>query len=129
MPPKKAKVGVKKYNSGKNAVINTAVKLAPLLIPIIPGSASGFFITACSNTPETAVAAPPSKAIKILGNLKSKIVATSLLYSKNSPLKSSTGVAFKLPVFTAKRNKAISPVKVTMKDITFFLLLIKSNPP
>lgn len=40
-------------------------------IVAIPGSASGFFITACNSTPETAIAAPPSIEIKILGKRKS----------------------------------------------------------
>ena len=45
-PPINAAIGVKKYNVGANAVIKTAVKLAPLEIPMIPGSANGFFRTA-----------------------------------------------------------------------------------
>ena len=45
-PPKNAKIGVKKNSVGANAVIRTAAKLAPLEIPMIPGSASGFFNTA-----------------------------------------------------------------------------------
>ena len=70
-PPKNAAAGVKKYNDGQNAVSSTAVRLAPELTPIIPGSASGFFMTACKSTPDTAVAAPPAIAIKILGKRKS----------------------------------------------------------
>ena len=45
-PPQKARPGIKKYSCGKNAVITTATKLAPELIPSIPGSANGFFMTA-----------------------------------------------------------------------------------
>ena len=45
-PPKKANSGVKKNNVGAKAVISTATKLAPLEIPMIPGSASGFLSTA-----------------------------------------------------------------------------------
>lgn len=43
----------------------------PELMPMIPGSASGFFITACSSTPETAMAAPPKRAMKMRGNRRS----------------------------------------------------------
>ena len=42
-PPRNANNGVKKNNVDANAVISTAAKLAPLEIPMIPGSASGFF--------------------------------------------------------------------------------------
>lgn len=70
-PPIKANSSVKKYSAGKNAVMSTAVKLAPELIPMIPGTARGFFITACKSTPETAIAAPPIIAIKILGKRRS----------------------------------------------------------
>ena len=66
-----ASIGVRKNRLGKNAVTITATRLAPELTPIIPGSASGFFITACNKTPDTAVAAPPSIAMKILGNRRS----------------------------------------------------------
>ena len=45
-PPRKAKRGVKKNRAGAAAVMITAAKLAPLEIPMIPGSARGFFNTA-----------------------------------------------------------------------------------
>ena len=45
-PPKNANTGVKKNSVGANAVIKIAAKVAPLEIPMIPGSASGFFRTA-----------------------------------------------------------------------------------
>ena len=124
IPPKNANRGVKKYNAGKNAVISTATRLAPELIPIIPGSASGFFITACKSTPETAMAAPPNIAIKIRGKRRSNMVATFSLYATNSPLKSSRGVTFKLPVLTEKRKSPTSSTAVIPKEKIFFLLLI-----
>ena len=71
IPPKNANRGVKKYNAGKNAVISTATRLAPELIPIIPGSASGFFNTAWNNTPETAMAAPANIEMMIRGKRRS----------------------------------------------------------
>lgn len=71
MPPRNAKSGVKKYSAGKNAVTSTAARLAPELMPMMPGSASGFFITACSSTPATAVAAPPNRAMKMRGKRRS----------------------------------------------------------
>ena len=70
-PPKNATSGVKKYSPGANAVISTAAKLAPLEIPISPGSARGFFKTACNRTPETAMAAPASMEIIIRGKRRS----------------------------------------------------------
>ena len=70
-PPANAAIGVKKYSVGANAVIMTAVKLAPLEIPIIPGSASGFFNTAWNNTPETAMAAPANIEMMIRGKRRS----------------------------------------------------------
>ena len=70
-PPTQANNGVNLYKSGKQAVTSTATKLAPELTPMIPGSASGFFITACKSTPDTAIAAPPSIAINILGKRRS----------------------------------------------------------
>ena len=51
--------------------MSTAVRLAPELTPMIPGSASGFFITACKSTPDTAVAAPPKMAMRMRGNRRS----------------------------------------------------------
>ena len=70
-PPANAAIGVKKYSVGANAVIMTAVKLAPLEISIIPGSASGFFNTAWNNTPETAMAAPANIEMMIRGKRRS----------------------------------------------------------
>ena len=70
-PPANANSGVKKYRDGRNAVTSTATKLAPLEIPMIPGSASGFFRTAWNSTPETATAAPANREITILGNRRS----------------------------------------------------------
>ena len=62
---------MKKYKVGANAVIKTAVKLAPLEIPMIPGSASGFLRTAWNHTPETAIAAPANIEMMILGKRRS----------------------------------------------------------
>ena len=45
-PPKNANTGTARYSDGANAVTSTAAIPAPELIPMIPGSASGFFITA-----------------------------------------------------------------------------------
>ena len=70
-PPRKATSGVKKKSFGAKAVISTAAKLAPLEIPMIPGSASGFLSTAWNKTPETAIAAPASIEMMIRGKRRS----------------------------------------------------------
>src|SRR5690625_7525429 len=57
-PPIKANKGIKKNKEGKRATTNIDINPAPDDTPIIPGSASGFFTTACSNVPETDNMAP-----------------------------------------------------------------------
>lgn len=52
-------------------VTSTAARLAPLDTPMIPGSASGLRMTACSSAPETASAAPPTMAMKMRGKRRS----------------------------------------------------------
>ena len=54
-------------NDNKSIII--AATLAPVETPVIPGSASGFFITDWSNTPATARLAPTIAAKIFLGNL------------------------------------------------------------
>jgi len=46
MPPKNENIGVNKNKVGKKAIIIALTKPAPEEMPIIPGSARGFFKTA-----------------------------------------------------------------------------------
>lgn len=46
IPPKNENIGVNKNQVGKKAIIIALTKPAPEEIPIIPGSARGFFKTA-----------------------------------------------------------------------------------
>ena len=50
---------------------SAAAKLAPLEMPMMPGSARGFFSTAWKRTPATATAAPAKREITILGKRRS----------------------------------------------------------
>ena len=52
---------------GNNTSITTPAKPAPLDTPTIPGSASGFFITACKIAPATAKLAPTNAPTKFRG--------------------------------------------------------------
>ena len=71
MPPANANKGVNRNSAGKNAVTSTATSDAPELMPMMPGSASGLRMAACNSTPDTAVAAPPTRAMKMRGNRRS----------------------------------------------------------
>ena len=84
-------------------------------MPMMPGSARGFFITAWSRTPDTASAAPPSIAINMRGKRRSYIVATFSLYDTNSPSSSSRNPTLSPPVFTASKNSRTSPAIVNAK--------------
>ena len=55
------------------------------------------------------------------------MVATFSLYSIKSPLNSSRGITFRLPVLTATRNSASSPRAVMAKERIFFRLLTISK--
>ena len=46
-----------------------AISDAPLLIPIMPGSARGLFKSTCKQADALAMQAPTSKAVKSVGNL------------------------------------------------------------
>ena len=48
------------YKSGKKIPTNKLTNCAPALIPIIPGSAKGFFSTTWNNKPAKASAHPTS---------------------------------------------------------------------
>ena len=73
-PPPKDNNDLKLFNPGNNTIINTATKDAPADIPVIPGSAKGFFTTTCKSTPHIAKFPPTNIAIIILGNLSSLII-------------------------------------------------------
>ena len=75
---------------GNNTITTTATKDAPADIPVIPGSAKGFFTTTCNNTPHTAKFPPTNIAIIILGNLNSFIIdKLSSLKLLNTPFSNS----------------------------------------
>src|SRR5699024_4850677 len=100
-PPRKANNGAEKNNVGKKVTITIVINPAPEETPIIPGSASGFRMTACNNTPDTAKAAPANKDIIIRGNRKSLIIATLLSVPVNSHFINSIDVISILPVLAA----------------------------
>lgn len=54
------------------------------------------------------------------------MVATFSLYEINNPLNNSMGVTFKLPVFTANRNRTTRATAVMEKDKIIFSLLTTS---
>src|SRR5690625_6100962 len=83
-PPIKANKGIKKNKEGKRATTNIDINPAPDDTPIIPGSASGFFTTACSNVHETDNMAPAKIAIIILGSCRYLINFTSSFVYYNS---------------------------------------------
>ena len=89
IPPAKENTGARKESAGSSAVASTAKNAEPELMPIMPGSASGLRITACSRTPATVMAAPPRMETKIRGKRNSATIATSRSYSMNIPLKRS----------------------------------------
>ena len=73
---------------------------APAEIPVIPGSARGFFTTTCKSVPQIAKLAPTKIAIIILGNLNSFIILI-LPFDEfvSKPLINSEYDISRLPVF------------------------------
>ena len=67
-PPIKAATGKILANCGAVNKMTIAATLAPLETPVIPGSASGFYITDWSKIPETAKFAPTNVAKIFRGN-------------------------------------------------------------
>ena len=108
-------------------MITTAVKPAPLEMPMIPGSARGFFSTAWNSTPDTAMAAPASIEIKIRGKRRSKTVAAFSLTSPSMPRSISERLTFRLPMLREAKKRARSSRAMIPKDMaarTFFFLLL-----
>ena len=67
--PTKA-IGVIRYSiAGNNTITKIPVSPAPEEIPMICGSAKGFFITACKIAPAIAKFIPTNPATIVLGNL------------------------------------------------------------
>ena len=62
----------------KNNIDNTIPRPAPDEIPVIYGSASGFFDTDCINIPANAKQLPAISALSALGYLKTVKIALSV---------------------------------------------------
>ncbi|CAC6659626.1 Uncharacterised protein [Staphylococcus aureus] len=60
------------------AINNAIANPPPALIPNIPGSAIGFFVTLCTIAPLILSAAPAKIVIIIRGNLKSNKISSSM---------------------------------------------------
>ena len=100
LPPINETTDLNSFNSGKNTIIIIVTKLAPDDIPVIPGSASGFFITACKSVPATPKLAPINTAHNTLGSLTSLIIPIlPLLSFFINPVINSLKLISILPVF------------------------------
>ena len=93
-PPISPKNGADKNKVGTNVSTKLFIKFAPAEIPTIPGSAKGFFMTACKSTPDVANIAPVSTDTNIRGNLTALIISTWLLFPLISPSTISAGANF-----------------------------------
>ena len=67
MAPRKATGVSSSAASGRKISMTTPARPAPLDTPTMPGSASGFFMTACRIAPDTARSAPTSAPVRFLG--------------------------------------------------------------
>src|SRR5699024_2478263 len=93
---------------------------APADTPIIPGSANGFFMTACNKTPETDNVAPANNAIMILGKRKSFTTAIWSFGSPNNPFINANIDISMLPVVAAYKTNIGNAIQITIKLIVLF---------
>ena len=115
MPPAKEKRGERYPSAGANAVTSTATNCEPAVMPMMPGSASGLFMTAWVMTPATAIAMPPRMATKMRGKRSCTMMATSSSYSTNSPRSICTKLTLIPPMFAASSMNTTSSAAVTTK--------------
>ena len=125
IPPIKANISLYFINCENNTITAIDAKLAPDDIPIIPGSASGFFIVVCKSAPATARFPPIKTALRTLGILRSLIIKKLLLcLFKNIPSSNSLIEMSKLPILK-DINIVINKIKTVPSIMHIFLELLK----